>query len=82
MNPATNRYINIGGRTYQKLFPESHKRNVEIARKIRTVTNRARKIDVASRAIDKKYDDVLVKQDIGPVPFKFDDDIPNGESKP
>ena len=75
LNPATNRYLNIGGRTYQRLFPEIHKRNVEIARKIRTVTNRARKIDVASRAIDKKYDDVLIKQDIGPVPFKFDDDI-------
>ena len=74
LNPATNRYINIGGRTYQRLFPEIHKRNVEITRKIRTVTNRAKKLDNASRDIDKKYDE-LVKQDIGPVPFKFDDDI-------
>ena len=74
LNHATNRYINIGGRTYQKLFPESHKRNVEITRKIRTLTNRAKKLDKASRDIDEKYDE-LVKQDIGLVPFKFDDDI-------
>ena len=74
LNPATNRYINIGGRTYQKLFPESHKRNVEITRKIRTLTDRAKKLDKASRDIDKKYDE-LVKQDIGPVQFNFDDDI-------
>ena len=79
LNPATNRYINIGGRTYQKLFPESHKRNVEITRKIRTLTNRAKKLDKASRDIDKKYDEI-VKQDIGPVPFNFDDDIFQAEN--
>ena len=64
LNPATNRYIDIEGRTYQKLFPKLHKRNVAIRRTIRNLTNRAKKIDKASRLIEKKYDELVLSPKI------------------
>ena len=64
LNPKTNRYINIGGRAYQKAFPGLHKRNVAIRRNIRTLTNRAKKIDEASRLIGKKYDELVLSSKI------------------